>query len=221
MRIVVKCDLKKLILLIEFLSLTIKILKMRMLIVTFCSLFSIIGMAQTKLISHKSHSGSNTNFRIALEENLFDIENSNLGAAPDRFERNANLDTVVYVSKGKAVMITSEHCVKTDRDSYKIIQSKLWRAGKDTVFNHPLFSKNHSLDSIKNVLKEQYNFKNNIDDNTIQKQKNKSKKQKKSIVPTITTFPSKPLFLLLLALLSSLVVYFSWRVNQVKITVSN
>jgi hypothetical protein len=202
-----------------------------MLIVTFCSLFSIIGLAQTKLISYKSHSGTNENFRKAIENNLFDLDDSNLGVAPMRQVKNAQLDTVIYVSKGKAIMVTSEFCKREniyDTEKEEKSLGRLWKKGKDTVFNHPLFSKKHSLDSIKNVLKEQYHFKNNIDnvvfigfDNTIQKQKNKSKKQKKSIVPIITNFPSKPLFLLLLALLSSLVVYFSWRVNQVKTIVSN
>ncbi|RZK55325.1 MAG: hypothetical protein EOO87_08170, partial [Pedobacter sp.] len=52
-------------------------MKIAFTIITF--FVSVTCVAQTKLISHKSHSGSNSNFRLALNKNLFDIEQSNFG----------------------------------------------------------------------------------------------------------------------------------------------
>ncbi|MBK8953484.1 MAG: hypothetical protein IPM85_15695 [Chitinophagaceae bacterium] len=50
--------------------------------------FFVLGVsaviAQTKKIAFKSHSGSAENFSIAFEENLFDMEFSNFGMAPQR-----------------------------------------------------------------------------------------------------------------------------------------
>ncbi|RZL30277.1 MAG: hypothetical protein EOO96_18460, partial [Pedobacter sp.] len=40
---------------------------------------STVCFSQTKLIAHKSHSGSNANFRLAMNKNLFDIGQSNFG----------------------------------------------------------------------------------------------------------------------------------------------
>jgi len=189
-----------------------------------------ISFSQTKLISHKSHSGSDSNFRIALEKNLFDIGDSNLGDVPYREVKNAQLDTVIYISKGKSVMKTSEYC-KIENKYNRINEDKslgnFWKKGTDTLLNHPLFSKKHSLDSIKNVLKQQFHFKNDIDkvifigfDNKAEK-----KKKKKSGMALNNDsnfdFPSKPLLVLCLVLLSSIVVYFTWKTTMYKTLVSN
>lgn len=42
-------------------------------------IFNFSSPAQTKLISFKSHSGNTSNFRKAVENDLFDIGNSNFG----------------------------------------------------------------------------------------------------------------------------------------------
>jgi hypothetical protein len=203
---------------------------MRRLSLFFCVSFSAISFSQTKLISHKSHSGSDSNFRIALEKNLFDIGDSNLGDVPYREVKNAQLDTVIYISKGKSVMKTSEYC-KIENKYNRINEDKssgnFWKKGTDTVFNHPLFSKKNSLDSIKNVLKQQFHFKNDIDkvifigfDNNSQKH---PKKKSETILNTDSNsdFPTKPFLILSIALLSILVVYFSWKTTTYKTLVSN
>src|SRR5437773_5026715 len=117
--------------------------------------YSAIG--QTKKIAFESHSGSSSNFKIALEENFFDMDNSNFGLAPERMVTSSELDSVIFVSDSIAVMVTSYYCKKMIDPSP---QEKLWRAGRDTVYYHPLFSRQHSLDSIKMVLKGEYYFKN-------------------------------------------------------------
>lgn len=193
---------------------------MRTITLFFGCMVSVVCFSQTKLISHKSHSGSDAEFRVALENKLFDIENSNLGQAPNRYERNAVLDSVIYISEEKAILVTSQFCVESDRDDYKILSNKKWSAGKETVYHHTLFSKNHSLDSIKAVLKSQYSFRNDIDkvvfvgyDNQIEK----PKKKKKSVIPVSDfTIPSKPILILLLVLLSSVVAFFVWKTSEFK-----
>ncbi|MFZ4106495.1 hypothetical protein [Flavobacterium sp.] len=203
---------------------------MRNLSLFFCGLFSLISLSQTKLISHKSHSGTNENFRLALEDNLFDIGDSNLGDIPYREIKNAQLDTVIYISKDRAVMKTSEFCKIENRYNRNIEDKSLgnfWKKGTDTVFNHPLFSRKHSLDSIKNVLKQEFYFKNDIEKVIFIGFDNKSQKQRKKKSETILNtdsnpdFPTKPFLILCLVLLSTIVVYFTWKTATYKTSFSN
>lgn len=207
---------------------------MKKLVLLFLHIVPIVCISQTKLISHKSHSGSNADFKIAMEANLFDIGASNFGDVPYREVKNSSLDTVIYVSKGKAVMITSEYCKQVEKrrkQEEDKTPGTFWKAGKDTVFNHPLFSKNHSLDSIKMVLKTQYHFQNEVDkvvfigfDNKVKKYKKENRKYKKSgfFVPAgnDTDFPSKFVFVVALALVSILVAFFTWKANAYETLVS-
>lgn len=114
--------------------------------------------AQTRLIAHKSHSGTEETFKAAFINELFDINSSNYGHAPERIIRTARLDSLIYISETVAIMVTSNHCRKS-----RSADTTLWRAGRDTVFYHPLFSKQHSLDSIKQVLDRSYYFVNKAD----------------------------------------------------------
>lgn len=153
--------------------------------------------SQTKLIAYKRHSG--TNFHYALTNNTADIKDSNFGGIPTRQVKNAQLDSVIFIDDEKAIMVTSEYCgiiqlTRTDSIIRHSDFKRLWSAGKDTVYNHELFSKKHKLDSIKQVLKTEYNFKNDIEkvvfigyDNG----KKVSKKKKKEFVPPIIINPKK------------------------------
>lgn len=123
-----------------------------------------LSVAQTKLISHKSHSGTKAEFKKALSGNLFNIGNSNFGMAPERFVRNSKLDTVKLLSPQVAVMVTSESCHYEDYNGRPSSNSERWSAGTDTVFDHPLFNKKNSVEEIKRGLKNDYYFANNIDD---------------------------------------------------------
>ncbi len=138
--------------------------------------------SQTKLIAHKRHSG--TDFHYALSNNTSDIKDSNFGEAPTRLINTANLDSVIYIDDKKAIMVTSGYC----REMRVIDSMSVWKPGRDTVYNHDLFSRKHQLDSIKQVLKTEYNFKNDIDkvvfigyDNG----KKVTKRKKKEFVPPI------------------------------------
>ena len=141
--------------------------------------------SQTKLIAHKRHSGSD--FAFALKNNTADIKDSNFGEAPTARIRNAQLDSVIFIDNEKAVMVTSNYCRENFKRNTKDSIS-FWRAGKDTVYNHVLFSKKHQLDSIKQVLKTEYNFKNDIEKVVFvgyDNQKTLSKKKKKQFVPPV------------------------------------
>lgn len=123
------------------------------------------SFTQTNLIFHKSHSGSKTAY-----SNGFPMHFSNFGAAPRQNVQTAVLDSVIYISDSIAVMITSVYCPKQsvrysqdqNENHRRTNYGHLWSEGRDTVFNHPLFSHPHALDSIREVLREQYNFKNDI-----------------------------------------------------------
>lgn len=137
--------------------------------IVFLYLFLLLAIgtqAQTKVIAHKSISGSNASFAYSYTKGTSELDGSNFGMAPRqrvdfRNTSRPQLDTVIFLSKTRAVMITSCEAYKKDGKSYT--PSPLWRPGRDTVFNHPLFSKNHSLDSIKDVLKSEYSFVNDIE----------------------------------------------------------
>ncbi|NOT51831.1 MAG: hypothetical protein HOP10_11210 [Chitinophagaceae bacterium] len=117
------------------------------------------GYSQTKKIAFKSHSGNVENFSIALANELFD-NGSNFGMAPTPEIKNAQLDSVIFVSDSLAYLVTSQYCTYKRQPKS---EPRLWRAGREIAYHHPLFSKKHSLDSIRKIIKQQYYFKNNID----------------------------------------------------------
>ena|ERR1700741_366366 len=164
-------------------------MKLQLLTFSFCALISGLG-AQTKKIAFKSHSGAAENFTAYLSNAFFESESSNFGMAPRKIVKTAKLDSLIFVSDTSIVMVTSNYC--TDR--YDNDATTLWQAGKDTVINHPLFRRQHSLDSIKKVLKNQYHFRNSIDSVTFIGYDNQSSPasgtKKRNAVPVI--LPADP-----------------------------
>ena len=72
---------------------------MKIVICIAACLFSISSYAQTKLISYRSHSGSNAHFRTAVEKNMFDIGHSNFGIV-----EMEKIDSVVMESKNRIIV---------------------------------------------------------------------------------------------------------------------
>lgn len=134
-------------------------------LLSFLAIFSIsnLGLSQTKFISYKSHSGNKRHLNAALSNNLFTMGESNFGMAPQRMVRNSKLDTVILVSEKKAIMITSEYCHFEDYSGGDRSNVSLWSAGKDTVYDHPVFNSGKSVSEIKRTLKQEYFFANPID----------------------------------------------------------
>ncbi len=88
-----------------------------------------------------------------------DHVNSNFGAAPERWVRNSKLEKVKLINDTVAVMVTSAHCVETFSG-----QTEKWKAGADTVKRHPIFSADIPVDSMRQILSEQYYFVNNMEE---------------------------------------------------------
>lgn len=181
------------------------------------SLFCITGsFAQTKLISHKSHSGSAETFRVALAGNLFDIGNSNLG--DPRPYLKTNLDSVIYVSEAKAIWVTSE-------ESHLGAESKPGKkqrlnSRRDTIFDPAILSKKHELDSIKKRLKRDDQFSNSIDSVVFVGYDNEREKRKKSGFPLfIASNNNWPKFTSALFLLASslFAAYFIWKTRKTEV----
>lgn len=130
---------------------------MRQLLTVFFSIISTCLLAQTKEIAFKSHSGNMTNFNIALTNELFDGGESNFGLPADK--KTYQLDSVIYISDSSAVIIKREY-----RQPYNEPKKvpKLWGVRKDTVYSDPLFSRKHSLDSIKSILKTNRQYVNPV-----------------------------------------------------------
>ena len=115
--------------------------------------------AQTKLLAFKSFGGEGENLGPALHNTtILNLGTSNFGAAPERTVTNSRLDSVILLSDSVAVMVTSTFCENRMRNT-----SKLWKVGKDTVYHHPLFSGQQSVDSIKSILGTEYFFCNEPD----------------------------------------------------------
>ena len=133
---------------------------MRNLIILLLCINCLPSFAQTKKIAFRSHSGNANQFHSALEDRTGDTEHSNFGVAPDPIVKTAQLDSVILLCDTAAIMVTSEYCRnrRTTKD-----QETRWRAGKDTVYRHPLFNSHLPLDSIRLILETQYHFRNSPD----------------------------------------------------------
>ena len=135
-------------------------------------LFACSLSAQTKLISYKSHSGNMKYFEESIIDNSFNTNYSNLGAMPERFVIDSKLDSVIIIDDKKSVIVTSRTCKNRAYNT-----TEKWKPGRDTVYSHPIFS-NENIDSVKNVLKKQYHFKNNMDSTVFLKYDKKTKTYK-------------------------------------------
>lgn len=152
---------------------------MKTLLVLPLLLLTIVSFSQTDIIDLRSRSASLKSYKKATDMSKFDHVSSNFGMAPMPEVRTAVLDSVKALSDTVAVMYTSNYCSRSFRQEplfyldsngeQHSLQSPskvrpnprvghLWQPGVDTVFFHPLFSRRHSLDSVKRVIDDQYYF---------------------------------------------------------------
>lgn len=181
---------------------------MKILILQFWIVFCVFGYSQTKLISHKSHSGSNENFRIAFENNLFDIENSNFGEMRyDVVDVNIT-DSVVKISENKIVVFSTEYTERYNRKTQKkCSKDERTRLLKDTIIIVPKSKRKGitekeartKIDSIGYYKKKSATFKYNGFD--------KKQKNKKSIFGFWTDFPDFPTYSLSILLIGFLLMF--------------
>ena len=126
-----------------YISIKKRPMKLKTIITASLLLASTLAFGQTKLIYFKSHSGNMKHFKTALISDLFDTGNSNFGMAPQREVKFARLDTLLFLTDSSAIMFTNNYCSTGYGNS-----NSQWKAGKDTVFDHPLFTRANTLDSI-------------------------------------------------------------------------
>jgi hypothetical protein len=120
--------------------------------VAICIASAVAG--QTRKIAFESHSGSADHLAIALTDPFFDADGSDFGLPSTTVLKSYKLDSVIFVSESMAILVKRaySHTFGDPSDSMKFMGSS-----RDTVFNDPLFSRKHALDSIRMVLeKEKY-----------------------------------------------------------------
>jgi hypothetical protein len=181
----------------------------------FCFI-AISGVAQTRLISHKSHSGSTATFSTALENSLFDIGASNFGEPSS--ERRFTIDSIILQPDNSAVVVSSEKNVWVTASQSKIG----FRPGRDTLYNHPLLSKQHAIDSIKRQLWFEANNIKFVNYDNIKPQAVKKEEPKKNTFFAVPSgddnFPAKPMLVFAVTLLSGLIAFVSYYFYKVKNT---
>jgi hypothetical protein len=130
---------------------------MRVILIAALLSFGSLLQAQTKKIAHRSHSGTDERFLNFIETDN-DADHSNFGMAPEPLVVTAKLDSVILISDSVAVMVTSEYCRRKRSHT-----DLLWKAGKDTVIHHPVFSNHLSVEEMREILRTNYHFRNPAD----------------------------------------------------------
>jgi len=104
---------------------------------------TVLCEAQTKVIAHKSHSGSKHSFSKAYQNNLFDINRSNFGHPGVRSV--VLLDTIIAVNDSLTVLKMREsnrcHSILV---SYKKLSESDFKYRTDTLINHQWLHKNNT-----------------------------------------------------------------------------
>ena len=165
-----------------------------------------IGHSQTKLIAHKSHSGSDKTFALAVNSSLFDSVDSNLGAPPIQTKDYVTLDSIVYVAKNKVVLIKSEY---TQRYRYqkKCSKDELVKISRDTMTIKPKSNKNGlTANEVKEKILTLESYNNKPEEIIYSgfDEKSKRKKNKKSLLDVVIDFPNLPNSFFLIGLLTIL-----------------
>jgi len=106
---------------------------------------------QTKLISHRSHSGTDADFRTAVEGNLFDIGNSNFGLRTEHIDK---IDTVILKSNNKIIVLRKEYNII--RSGGKRFYNVVYSSDTLTKASNADFFLANSIDSLKTKISEMY-----------------------------------------------------------------
>lgn len=108
-------------------------------------------LGQTKLIAHRSHSGSNANFRVALAHGLFDIGDSNFGAITQVVKA---IDSVILKPDGSIVVLKKKYAIAASNAGkpYDKIYTRDTIAKKD----RHAFLKAKNVEGLKAQVKKVY-----------------------------------------------------------------
>jgi hypothetical protein len=126
-------------------------------------LTAFLCQSQTKVIAHKSHSGSKKSFVKAYQNNLFDIKRSNFGLPNNR--NIVVLDKVVALNDSLTVLFMRESDVcYSFETSYTDLKKSDFKSKTDTLKNHKIYKKSNSATFIKSSGVRPVRFDNPIDD---------------------------------------------------------
>lgn len=121
---------------------------MKVKILFICLFITLLSQAQTKIIAHKSHSGSGNSFSKAYQNSLFNINGSNFGTPPEA-KNLTRLDTIIVVNKSITVIKYRQSKTKyTDYWSpskYDTLKESDFIHITDTLVNDPVFNKKSIL----------------------------------------------------------------------------
>ena len=117
---------------------------MKMVICIVVCLFSATVYGQTKLISFRSHSGNNANFRTAVENNLFDIGKSNFG-----IKTTEKIDTVIRSSNDRIIVLRKLY-KDENKKAFAFIRDTLTMANASDIFTAT------SIEGLKAAIQERY-----------------------------------------------------------------
>lgn len=133
----------------------------------------VAASAQTRMIAHKSHSGSMENYKAGQEAGWSDVENSNFGLYTIDF-----LDTVIRVNDTSTVLVRSSHL-----GSWKRAPISQCR---DTVYNHPQYT-GKSVEKMKSGMKKNPAYDNHVDSVKFIGFEKENDKKKNNILPVSAT----------------------------------
>jgi len=118
---------------------------------------SILSYGQTKVIAHKSHSGSKNSFTKAYKKNLFDINDSNFGTG---WGHVLILDSVIAINKTRTILkIRTSKKRYPDPENYKACSNIQFESRTDTLINDSVFNIKNSQKKIKLLFKQKYYYK--------------------------------------------------------------
>jgi len=124
---------------------------MKTLIFISACFFSFACFGQTKLISYRSHSGSDANFRNAVEHNLFDIGASNFGLSVERVNK---IDSVIMKGNNKIIVLrkTYDMIIGMRSQPQRVIYTRdtLTKANAADVFTA------NNMDDLKSGIRKVY-----------------------------------------------------------------
>lgn len=83
---------------------------------------------------------------------------SNFGVGPAPYVKNSKLDSVIRINEQQVVMVTSNVCVNPYEHPSR--QETKWYPGRDTTYNHYVFTAPISMDSMRSIIRNEYYFEN-------------------------------------------------------------
>ena len=176
-------------------------------------LSSCLSLAQTKLIAHRSHSGSDISFKNALENKLFDGDNFGLGRM--EIQEVTNLDSIVYLSNDKVIAFSSNYTQRYRLiKPAKCIKPELTKIVADTVTIKPkVFKKGLTIAEVRAKFDTLKNYNNDLSEvkykDFDEKTKRLKNRKRSSFFPIIPNYPNIPnsFFLIMILGFISILVY--------------